>query len=58
LYYLDLAAELQVKIYSTQREMNLVPPEEVEVTRRTWTRDQERMSAIYHFEAAVNALKR
>ena len=58
LYYLDIAAQIQVNIYATQKEMNLVPQHEVAVTKQTWTRDHERMSAIYHFAAAVNALNR
>merc|ERR1712176_1489688 len=57
LYYLDICAQLQVNICATQKEMNLVPQGEVEVTKQTWTREHERMSAIYHFGAAVNALE-
>ena len=52
-YFLDIAAQIQINIYNTQKEIKYVPQDQCELIAQEWI---EREPAKFHFNAAVNSI--
>lgn len=55
-YFLDIAAQIQLNIYNTQKDIKYIPQTQCDLIANEWTLESEKRSAQFHFDAAVNSL--
>ena len=55
-YFLDLAAQIQVNIYNTQKEIRYIPQNGVDMIAKEWGKEGERRTSKFHFDAVVESI--